>query len=72
MRLLFDEQLSDRLPSQLADLYPDSTHVVAIGLAGAPDESVWQAAIRQRCMLVLERRRLPSLDFLELGAAPDA
>jgi predicted nuclease of predicted toxin-antitoxin system len=27
MRLLFDEQLSNRLPCLLADCYPDSLHV---------------------------------------------
>lgn len=41
MKLLFDENLSPRLPRVLADLYPDSTHVHECGLASADDTSIW-------------------------------
>ena len=45
MSLLFDEQLSNRLPRLLADCYPDSLHVEALNLDGAPDIILWQAAV---------------------------
>jgi predicted nuclease of predicted toxin-antitoxin system len=37
MRLLFDEQLSNRLPHLLADCYPESLHIEALNLRGAPN-----------------------------------
>ena len=52
MRLLFDEQLSSRLPRLLVDSYPDSLHVEAIGLLGGSDDAVRQAAIEHGCVLV--------------------
>lgn len=44
MKLLFDENLSPRLPRVLADIYPDSTHVHECGLGSADDSAVWQYA----------------------------
>ena len=44
MKLLFDENLSPRLPRALADLYPDSTHVHDCGLGSADDSSIWRYA----------------------------
>jgi predicted nuclease of predicted toxin-antitoxin system len=32
MKLLLDENLSDRIVPRIADLYPDSQHVKALGL----------------------------------------
>jgi hypothetical protein len=32
MKLLFDQNLSWRLPKKLADLYPDSQHVREVGM----------------------------------------
>jgi predicted nuclease of predicted toxin-antitoxin system len=52
MRLLFDEQLSSRLPRLLADCYPESLHIESLDLTGAPDIILWQAAVVQRCVLV--------------------
>ena len=49
MRLLFDEQLSARLCSLLAESYPGALHVGQIGLGGAPDEVVWRAAAERDC-----------------------
>lgn len=46
MRLLFDEQLSNRLPDLLADCYPDSLHKdedfhrLSV-MHGAPPKVVW-------------------------------
>ena len=44
MKLLFDENLSPKLPRQLAALFPDSVHVRDCGLLGMPDENVWEYA----------------------------
>ena len=41
MRLLFDQNLSDRLRKILADIYPDSLHVTDIGLHASDDVSIW-------------------------------
>lgn len=37
MKLLFDQNLSPRLPALLADLYPASAHVIPLGLDEAED-----------------------------------
>jgi predicted nuclease of predicted toxin-antitoxin system len=44
MKLLFDQNLSPRLPRILADLYPDSVHVREIGLRDATDTEIWDYA----------------------------
>ena len=44
MRLLFDENLSPKLPQLLATLFPDSRHLRECGLKGATDEIVWEYA----------------------------
>ena len=44
MKLLFDENLSPKLPRLLAALFPGSAHPRDCGLKGAPDEDVWEYA----------------------------
>lgn len=44
MKLLFDQNLSPRLPRKLADIYPDSVHVREIGLRDADDPDIWEYA----------------------------
>jgi len=44
VKLLFDENLSPRLPEALADVYPDSLHVHSCGLGSADDSAIWQYA----------------------------
>lgn len=44
MKLLFDNNLSYKLVSRLSDLFPDSKHVVDVGLDEANDDKVWQYA----------------------------
>lgn len=44
MKLLFDENLSPKLPGQLAALFPGSAHVRDCGLLGLSDEDVWEYA----------------------------
>lgn len=41
MKLLFDHNLSPRLIRRLVDLYPDASHVAAVGLDRASDIEVW-------------------------------
>ena len=45
MRLLFDQNLSPRLPRRLSDLYQNSTHVRDVGLREADDSIIWGYAL---------------------------
>lgn len=44
MKLLLDQNLSPRLVNQLADLYPDSAHVLSLGLERSSDDELWSHA----------------------------
>ena len=44
MKLIFDQNLSRRLPAVLIDLYPESVHVRDVGLICAPDDEIWDYA----------------------------
>ena len=44
MKLLLDENLSDRIVGQIADLFPDSAHVKFHGLTHSDDTEVWNFA----------------------------
>jgi predicted nuclease of predicted toxin-antitoxin system len=44
MKLLFDQNLSPRLPRLLDELYQGSTHVCDVGLRDADDTEVWEYA----------------------------
>jgi len=44
MKLLFDENLSPKLPSLIANQFPVSIHVRDCGLKGRPDQAVWEYA----------------------------
>ena len=44
MKLLFDQNLSHRLPDWLADIFPGSVQVRAIGLDRADDGVIWEYA----------------------------
>ena len=41
VKLLFDENLSPKLPQLLANEYPGSEHVRKVGLRGADDRRIW-------------------------------
>jgi predicted nuclease of predicted toxin-antitoxin system len=51
-RLLFDENLSFRLVTHLADLYPQSRHVRDVGLLDHADEDLWRYAADAGYILV--------------------
>ncbi|MCE0521903.1 MAG: DUF5615 family PIN-like protein [Methylacidiphilales bacterium] len=44
MKLLFDENLSPKLPRLRNALFPDSIHVRDCGLKGQSDQAVWEYA----------------------------
>ena len=44
MKLLFDENLSPKLPREVAALFPGSVHVRECGLKGFPDSAIWTQA----------------------------
>ena len=44
MKLLFDQNLSPRLPRLLADIYANSVHVRDVGLRDADDNLIWEYA----------------------------
>jgi predicted nuclease of predicted toxin-antitoxin system len=44
VRLLLDQNLSHRLITGLADLFPGSSHVRDLGLSRADDLAIWHAA----------------------------
>lgn len=44
MKLLFDQNLSPRLPRLLEDLYPYSAHIRDLGMRDATDTEIWDYA----------------------------
>jgi hypothetical protein len=44
MKLLFDENLSPKLPGLFAAKFPGSSHVRDCGLKGFTDEDIWEFA----------------------------
>lgn len=69
MKLLFDQNLSPRLPVLLADIYPDSAHVIPLGLDEAEDESIWDFAKANQFAIVSKDADFQARSRL-LGAPP--
>ena len=77
MKLLLDENLSDRVLPQILDLYPGSTHVKLHGLVQTGDTLIWSFAKEQGYVIVskdadFHQRSLvfghpPKLVFLRVG-----
>ncbi|WP_198805765.1 DUF5615 family PIN-like protein [Leptolyngbya sp. BL0902] len=44
MKLLLDENLSDRIIYRIADLYPNSAYVKTLGLINTDDAIIWEYA----------------------------
>ncbi len=44
MKLLFDENLSPKLPQLVAATFPASQHIREVGLKGRTDEEIWNYA----------------------------
>jgi predicted nuclease of predicted toxin-antitoxin system len=80
MKLLFDQNLSPRLPWLLRDIYPDSVHVRKVGLREANDSEVWNYAKWNGFVLVskdsdFQQRSLlygspPKFIWLRVGNCP--
>ena len=52
MRLLFDENLSPKLPNRVGDIFPDSLHVRDVGMKATIDPIVWNYAKDNDLMIV--------------------
>jgi len=52
MKLLFDENLSPKLPIRLHDLFPNSLHVRDVGMKSTIDPIVWDYAKSNNLMIV--------------------
>lgn len=52
MKLLFDHNLSPRLVSRLADLFPESVHVYTLAMDQADDRELWAYAQNNRFTIV--------------------
>jgi predicted nuclease of predicted toxin-antitoxin system len=69
VKLLFDQNISDRLVDRLNDIYPSSQHVRQIGLATADDADVWACAARDGRVIVSKDSDFRQRSFL-LGQPP--
>ena len=69
MRLLYDENLSPRLPTRLAAAFPDSLHVSGAGLQGHSDTELWDYARQRGLTLVSKDNDFRQMSFLH-GAPP--
>ena len=80
MKLLLDENLSDRVVPQILDLYPDSAHVKSHCLIHTDDVLIWSFAQQHGYTIVskdadFHQRSLvfghpPKLVFLRVGNCP--
>jgi predicted nuclease of predicted toxin-antitoxin system len=62
VKLLFDANLSPVLVSALQSEYPESVHVVGLGLGSAEDENVWSYAKENNFVVVSK-----DADFYEMS-----
>jgi len=54
MKLLFDQNLSHRLLTELGDLFPGSLHVRMLGLTEADDLQIWNYAKSHNLVIVTQ------------------
>ncbi len=64
MRLLFDQNLSHRLVSLLADIFPHSQHVRNVGLKDAGDGVIWDYARQEGFVIVSKDSDFHQRSFL--------
>jgi predicted nuclease of predicted toxin-antitoxin system len=69
LKLLFDQNLSRKLPGKLASLYPGSTHVLSEGLDRSSDFEVRRFAAQNDFIIVSRDRDFAEMDTL-LGPPP--
>jgi len=80
LKLLFDQNLSRKLVTRLADIFPDASHVQFHALTDADDSEIWEfAKIEGFCIVTqdadfAERSRLygspPKVIWLRCGNTP--
>jgi predicted nuclease of predicted toxin-antitoxin system len=80
MKLLLDENLSDRIVSRIIDLYPDSEHVKTLALTNTDDGIIWEYAKANYFAIVskdadFHQRSLlyghpPKFIYLRIGNSP--
>jgi predicted nuclease of predicted toxin-antitoxin system len=80
MKLLLDENLSDRIINKIIDLYPDSQHVKTLGLLNTDDTLIWEFAKFNSFVIVskdsdFHQRSLlyghpPKFIYLRIGNSP--
>jgi len=80
MKLLLDENLSDRIVPRIQDLYPESSHVKALGLMNTEDVVIWDYAKANGFVIVskdsdFHQRSLlyghpPKFIYLRIGNSP--
>ena len=69
MKLLVDENLPPRTVHDLADLFPDSSHVGAAGLSSTPDADIWQFAKERGFTFLTKDKDFANLSIV-WGAPP--
>jgi predicted nuclease of predicted toxin-antitoxin system len=69
LKLLVDENLPPRLVRDLADLFPDSTHVSSAGFESTPDAIIWEYAKARGFTFLTRDKDFASLSFA-WGAPP--
>ena len=69
MQLLFDNNLSVKLPQLLQDFFPGSKHVADVSLSDLPDKDVWQFAIANTFAIVTKDKDFYHLSNL-FGSPP--
>ena len=52
MKLLFDENISHKLPKMLSGLFPGSSHVRDCSLKGSTDDEIWDYARNDHFIVV--------------------
>jgi len=80
VKLLLDENLSDRIISSILELYPDSSHVKTLGLLRTDDSIIWSFVEQHGFTIVskdsdFHQRSLvfgapPKFIFLRVGNCP--
>ena len=64
MKLLFDENLSPKLPNRLSDLFPNSLHVRNVGMKATIDPTVWDYAKNNDLMIVSKDADMHDLSII--------
>jgi len=80
MKLLLDENLSDRIIDKIIDLYPNSQHVKTLGLINTDDAIIWEFAKMNSFVIIskdsdFHQRSLlyghpPKFIYLRIGNSP--